>query len=146
MCLERAIRPRGLCLANYPVRQGQGSWGKEKEISKSFLEESEFQKYILSACGIRVLGIAPPTGPCPGAWSSPLSKRSVSVTLQTAAPSRQRGSQRHPVLWAGPGWAAPLALRPASHRPAEWLAFLSGVSPVEAGKVCRAAGPTRKAL
>lgn len=81
----------------------------------------------------------------PGALVIPLSKKCVchppdSSSLQT--------EDETPVLWAGPGWTFPLALRPAVVDLQEWLAFLSGVSPVEAGKVCAGTlGPhPRKAL
>lgn len=40
-----------------------------------------------------------PPGPVPGAWSSPLAKRSVFVTLQTAAPSRQRARDSRFMGW-----------------------------------------------
>ena len=68
--------------------------GQRKKISKSFLEESEFQKYILSACGIEVLDIAPPTWTCARCLVIPFIKEKC-ICHPPDSSSLQREGQRH---------------------------------------------------
>lgn len=90
----------------------------------------------------RVLTVSEPwasllrPGPLPGAWSPPLAKRSVLVTLQTAAPSKQRARDASFMGWPRLGCFAGSRLHKRLLNTACGNSWTSpfGVSPGEGGQ------------